>query len=213
MAPAIRIMGDSVSPLTAIPPGVQITAYYLTGGFAVTETQIQGRFPHHRYGWCSIDTRGTMPAAAVRDWETGDKAGSLQQWIISHNAASRRKDAVIYCNRATIPEVRRLTGTQILGRDYFLWIATLDGTVVAPGPDHLGGPPYTYPGVAACQIKGAQLTGGDWDQSLVYDGTLWVPDIPPPPVPVVSRAEAEAAYALALANLTVLGKAAVQLPG
>lgn len=207
---ASRIMGDSVTPLTAIPDGVQIAGFYLTGGFAITEAQIQGRFPHHRYGWCGIDARGTLPAAQARDWETGDKAGNLEQWVISHNTVTRRRDAVIYCNRATIPEVRRLTGSQILGRDYWLWVATLDGTVVAPGADHLAGPPYTYPGVIACQLRGAQLTGGDWDQSLVYDSALWTPDIPP--APPVSRPQALAAVAGITQNLAVLAKAAGQLP-
>jgi hypothetical protein len=209
---AARIMGDSVSPLTAIPAEmVQIAAFYLTGGFAVTEAQIQGRFPRQRYGWCGIDPTGGMPAAQARDWETGDKSGSLEQWVIAHNKASGRKDAVVYCNRATIPEVRQLTGSQILGQDYYLWVATLDGTLVAPGPDHLGGPPYTYPGVVACQLKGAQLTGGEWDQSLVFDSALWVPVLPPPPV--VSRAAALAAVAGAQANLAVLARAAAEMPG
>jgi hypothetical protein len=211
MAAAARVMGDSVSPLTAIPPGVAIAAFYLTGSFAVTEAQIQGRFPHQRYGWCGIDARGTMPAAQARDWETGDKAGSLEQWVISHNKASGKRDAVVYCNRATIPEVRQLTGSQILGQDYFLWVATLDGTLVAPGPDHLGGgPPYTYPGVVACQIRGANLTGGDWDQSLVFNGSLWTPATPP--AAAVSRAEAEAAITGIQQNLAVLGRAAAELP-
>jgi len=210
MAAAARVMGDSVTPLTAIPPGVQVAAFYLTGGFAVTEAQIQEQFPHQRYGWCGIDARGTMPAAHARDWETGDKAGSLEQWVISHNRASGRRDAVVYCNRATIPEVRVGTGTQVLGVDYFLWVATLDGTLVTPGPVHLAAPPYTYPGVVACQIRGAGLTGGDWDQSLVFESKLWV-SLPPVPVPRVSRAQAETAVAGILKNLAVLTKAAGQL--
>jgi hypothetical protein len=212
MAAAARVMGDSVSPLTAIPPGVQIAAFYLTGGFAVTEAQIQGRFPHQRYGWCAIDATGSMPAAQARDWETGDKAGNLEQWVISHNKASGRRDAVIYCNRATIPEVRRLTGGQILGRDYFLWIATLDGTLVAPGADHLDAGPLTYPGVVACQLKGAQLTGGDWDQSLVFDASLWTPTAPPLP-PLVSKAQAVAAVAGAQLNLAVLTRMVAEMSG
>jgi len=129
--------------------------------------------------------------------------------------ASGRKDAVVYCNRATIPEVRVGTGTQVLGVDYFLWVATLDGTLVTPGPVHLAAPPYTYPGVVACQIRGAGLTGGDWDQSLVFESKIWVslPPVPVPvPVPRVSRAQAETAVAGILKNLAVLTKAAGQLP-
>ena len=80
---------------------------------------------------------------------------------------------------------------------------------MTPGPEHLDGPPYTYPGVIGCQLKGADLTGGDWDQSLVYDGALWVPE--PPAAPPVGKAQAEAAVARILENLAVLTRAAGQL--
>jgi hypothetical protein len=148
---------------------------------------MQAKFPHDRYGWCWIDVTGAAPAADVRDWETGDKGGSLEQWVKDHNHVSGRKDAVVYCNRSTIAEVRQLTGTQVLGTDYFLWVATLDGTVFGPGQ---------YPGVIANQVKGAQLTGGDWDMSIVFDAAFWQPVVPPkPPVPPVAKTAAETALA------------------
>lgn len=193
-----RTMGDSTNML-AIPQSVNIAAVYDDGRLGVeTPAQLEARFPHAKYGQVWIDVTGQRPAAQVRDWETGDKAGSLQDWVIAHNQASGRKDAVVYCNRDTIPEVRQLTGTQVLGIDYFLWIATLDGTLFGPGQ---------YPHVVACQIKGAQLTGGDWDMSLVFDDSLWLPVPPPkPPVPAVTRAEYTAA-------LAVLLRAGAELPG
>ena len=184
-----RLMGDSAAGPAAIPLDVQVAAYYVDGHIGVeTPPEMEARFPHHRYGWCSIDVLGTTPAASVRDWETGDKGGSLEQWVIDHNKASGKKDAVVYCNRSTLPEVRQLTGSQILGKDYWLWVATLDGTVFGPGQ---------YPGVIACQVKGAQLTGGDYDISLVYDGSLWLPVAPPKPL--VTKAEAEQALAALVA--------------
>ena len=94
------------------------------------------------------------------------------------------------------------------GVDYFLWAATLDGMLVTPGPVHLAAPPYTYPGVVACQIRGAGLTGGDWDQSLVFESKIWVslPPVPVPvPVPRVSRAQAETAVAGVSPQSTPLG--------
>lgn len=208
-----RVMGDSVSYL-AVPAGVQVAASYATGPYAVAQATVQQRFPRARYGWCRIDVNGALPSADARDWEAGDKSGSLEQWVAAHNQAAGRKTAVVYCNRATIPEVRRLTGAQVLGTDYFLWVATLDGTVVAPGPDHLQAPPYTYPGVVACQLKGAALTGGDWDQSLVYDDALWTPAAPPAPAPapLVTRAQAQAALAGILEDLALLGRAAGEIP-
>lgn len=200
-----RIMGDSTS-LAAIPLDVQIAAVYDDGHLGVeTPAQLEARFPHARYGQVFIDVLGTRPDAQARDWEPGNypsaQSLSLEAWVIAHNAASGKKDAVVYCDRADVPNVRVATGSQILGTDYFLWVSTLDGTVVAAGPEHLEAAPYTYPGVVACQVKGAKLTGGDWDMSLVYDAGLWLP-VPLPPKPVlVTRAEAEAAVSAAVAQL------------
>jgi hypothetical protein len=187
-----RIMGDSTS-LLAIPLSVAIAAVYDDGHLGVeTAAQLEARFPHVKYGHVFIDVTGANPKAQVRDWETGDKSSSLEQWVTAHNKASGRKDAVIYCNRSTIPEVRQLTGTQILGADYFLWIATLDGTVA------------TGPGIIGCQVKGAGLTGGDWDMSLVFDGALWLPVTPKPKPVLVSKERAEAAVSAAVASLATL---------
>lgn len=188
-----RIMGDSTN-MDAIPLSVSIAAVYDDGHLGVeTPAQLEARFPHARYGQVWIDVTGATPAAQVRDWETGDKAGSLEQWVIDHNAASGKKDAVVYCDRDTIPEVRQLTGTQVLGTDYWLWVSTLDNTVYGPAQ---------YPHVIACQVKGAALTGGDWDMSIVFDDSFWLPVVPPPapkpPVPAVTRAEYEAAMAVLL---------------
>jgi len=171
-----RIMADSASGLAADPSWIDIALAYDDGHLGVeTAAQMEARFPHAKYGWCFTDVTGANPAAQVRDWEAGDKGGSLQQWVIDHNAHSGKKDAVVYCDRATIPEVRQLTGTQVLGQDYWLFVATLDGTLFGPAQ---------YPHVVACQVMGSRQTGGDFDLSLVFDGSLWLPVVPPhPPVP------------------------------
>lgn len=158
-----RIGGDSVN-LAANPAGVDVAFYYVNGHEGVmTEAQAQARHPGKLV--LGIDVLGSRPDAAVRDWETGDKGGNLEKWVIDHNKASGRKDATVYCNRSTIPEVRQLTGSQVLGRDYFLWVATDDGTLVHPGPDHLGSEPFTYPGTVACQVA----TLGGYDLSVIWD--------------------------------------------
>ena len=143
-------MGDSAQYLN-IPASVQVAAFYGNGAYAATIAQAEARFPHAKYGRCWIDVLGTLPSAQARDWETGDKGGSLEQWVIDHNKARGKKDAVVYCNVSTIPEVRQLTGTQVLGTDYFLWVATLDGTLFGPAQ---------YPHVIANQIKGAAAHQG-----------------------------------------------------
>ena len=198
-----RTMGDSTTP-TDIPLTVQAAAFYASGAYTATTEQAEARFPHARYGRAWIDVTGQRPDAQVRDWETGDKAGSLEQWVIDHNRISGKKDAVVYCNRATIAEVRQLTGSQILGRDYFLWVATLDGTVYGPGQ---------LAGVVACQVKGQNLTGGHYDLSLVYDDSLWLPLAPPKPAaPRVTQAQAKAAIASAMTALATLTVATTELP-
>lgn len=167
------IMGDS-TVLSDIPLSVAIAAFYGTGTYAVTPAEVEARFPRAKYGWNSIDTTGQNPGLSTRDWETGDKSGSLEQWVIDHNLRAGNKSAVVYCNRSTIPEVRQLTGSQRLGTDYWLWVATLDGTL------------YNQPGTVACQFKGQGLTGGHWDESLAFSGSLWAPVAPKPPVTLVS---------------------------
>lgn len=180
-----RTMADSASGIANDPLYIDIALAYLDGHLGVeTTAQMEARFPHERYGWCFVDVTGQSPEAQVRDWETGDKGGSLQQWVIDHNKASGKQDAVVYCNRATIPEVRRLTGTQVLGRDYWLFVATLDGTLFGPGQ---------YPHVVANQLLSSRQTGGNFDLSIVFDGSLWLPVRPPKPAPKVSQAQALAA--------------------
>jgi hypothetical protein len=171
-----RIMGDS-STFGDVPrQDIDIVAVYDDGNFGVPAPgQVEKLYPHARYGHCFIDVNGSRPDADVRDWETGDKAGSLEQWVIEHNRIHGKNNAVVYCNRATIPEVRRLTGGQILGKHYFLFIATLDGTE------------YRAHGVIACQNKGAMQTHGHYDSSKVYDDRFWrktggdTPKPTPPP--------------------------------
>jgi hypothetical protein len=155
-----RIAGDSTT-LTDIPLHVDIAMSYINGSYAVTRRQLLTRFPHEYYGHAFIDVDGSRPDVSIRDWETGDKSGSLEQWVIDHNKHSDKSDAVVYCNVSTIPEVRADTGSQILGKDYYLFVATLDGTA------------YTGSGVIACQRDGEQKTGGHWDRSLVYDNRFW----------------------------------------
>lgn len=156
-----RTMGDS-STFGDVPRDFDIVAVYIDGSFGVPgDGQLERLYPHDKFGHCWIDVNGTHPEADVRDWETGDKSGSLEQWIVNHNKIHGKNNAVIYCNRATIPEVRRMTGNQILGQQYFLFIATLDGTQ------------YKAHGVIACQDKGAQQTGGHYDHSVVYDNRFW----------------------------------------
>lgn len=170
-----RIMGDS-STFGDVPNHVDIVAAYINGHFGVaTKAQLEAKYPSSRYGHVLIDVFGSRPDAHARDWENGDKGGNLRNWVGNHNDFSGVKDAVIYANRSTIPEVRRLTGDQVLNKDYFLWVATGDGDIVKG------------PGIIACQDKWSGLTKGHWDSSVVFDDNFWkavgVPSPPPTPTP------------------------------
>jgi hypothetical protein len=164
------VMGDSTT-IQDIPKTVDIVCTYVDGHEGVVpQALLEELFPSKKYFHVLIDVNGSRPDAHVRDWETGDKGGSLEQWVKAHNDHTGKKDAVVYCNRSTIPEVRRLTGSQILGKDYFLWIATGDGTVVKGE------------GIIACQDKWSKQTGGHWDSSVLFDDNFWdIPKTPSPP--------------------------------
>lgn len=173
------IMRDAIRASSIPVHGTDIAVGYINGSvIRPTWNDVLARF--QSIPKVAVDVNGSAPGAQVRDWETGDKGGSLEDWVQRHNQLSGARDAVVYCNRATIAEVRQLTGSQVLGQDYYLWVATLDGTVF--GPSQLAG-------VIACQNKGSDLTGGDYDESIVWaDPDVWWSDgiinspAPPPPV-------------------------------
>ena len=154
-----RIAGDS-STFGDVPETVDIAMAYANGNWGVaTKAELEAKYPNSSH--VLIDVNGSRPDVEVRDWENGDKAGSLEQWVVDHNAHTGKKDAVVYCNKSTIPEVRQLTGGQILGKDYFLFVATLDGSE------------FNGSGVVACQKDGEKQTGGHWDRSVVYLDGFW----------------------------------------
>lgn len=177
------IMRDSVNAASIPLSGTKIAAGYLTGFYANWD-ELNQRFANTGVPLVSVDVNGSNPNAAVRDWETGDKQGSLHDWVVAHNnlshAAGKPSDAVVYCNRSTIAEVRSLTAELVLNRDYYLWIATLDGSLY--GPSNLAG-------VIACQQYGSPPKPG-YDEGPVWvtDAVWWsdgvIAGTPPPPPPV-----------------------------
>jgi hypothetical protein len=137
----------------------------------VTEARLAGRFPHGRYGWCWIDVNGARADNAdMLDVEVGDASpATANLWVRSWHTLKRSELPVVYCNRGNEQQVIAAckTGGSVLGKDYGLCVATLDGTQV------------TGTGIVACQWKGEQQTGGHWGETLVYDGALWQPTAPP----------------------------------
>lgn len=181
MGTEVGTICDSTT-ITDIPKTCSIAATYGDGTYREDFAQFETEFPVTRYGRILIDVNGSSPGfCTVRDWENGDKAGNLRNWVVDHNVAYQRKSAVIYCNRSTIAEVRNLTGDQVLGVDYWLWVATLDGTLF--GPDQ-------YQHVIWCQNQGMAQTGGHFDRSVIFSLPFGTPDdpfrVPMKPKPVTA---------------------------
>jgi hypothetical protein len=167
---ASRIMYDSVHPFTGVPRGAAMIGYYINGEWAVPSvTAVQASFP--KASRVPIDVIGNRADyARVADVENGDvRPGDLEMWISDFNGTNPAWKGggrpVVYCNRDTVPAVRLGTGRYRLGRDYYLWAATLDGTLATS--ESLGLPAGS---VVACQFHDA----GDYDISMVYSAQ-WMP--------------------------------------
>ncbi len=157
-----RIMFDSTllkSDPTKVPTTCDIIAPYFDGPWTVPDlTAIVKRWPGKPIN--GISTHGENMNARTFDVEWGDiSASDLQrlfdEWI-AHDQTRWFVDGArpeVYCSRDTIPSVRVGTGKYRLGSDYYLWVATLDGTQ------------ETGPGINACQVWDL----GNYDKSIVYD--------------------------------------------
>lgn len=150
--------------LAEIPDtGAPYLLYYVNGEYKQSLAEVEARFPADDHTLLGVDVTGAGAAEAViADVEFGDiSAESLETWIEQWNAGNpayaKAGRPVVYCARSTIPAVRQGTGKYVLGKDYYLWISTLDGT-------H-----YTGDGVVACQY--ATITGNavNYDISVIYD--------------------------------------------
>jgi hypothetical protein len=156
-----RTLWDSVNlrGITGARPGDMI-AYYLNGRYAVRSiAYVEDLFPPELYRLVPIDTDGTRPEyARVLDVELGDaRPAQTEEWLQAFAGSNPAYEGggrgEIYCDRATIPAVRVGTGRFALADDYYLWVATGDGTLA------------TGPGVNACQNVWART----YDRSAVYD--------------------------------------------
>src|SRR5215472_2486636 len=172
-------MRDSTTPTDIPLPGLQLVAGYVNGRFAWGPMD-WGRFPAE-VARVHIDVDGTAyKTAGVLDVETGDATPpEAAVWVTARKRLGARATGyTIYCNRSTINPVHAaMTAAGLaIGRDYTLWVATLDGTEILP----------TMTGVVAVQARGEAQTGGHYDESIVYDD-LWHPAPVPVPGPPWQR--------------------------
>jgi len=157
-----RLMRDSTN-LRDIPVhGTELVAGYVNGNFVATKEDF-ARFPGIPH--VHIDVNASAPTeAGVLDFEPGDRQDPAMAAIW----AKRRRAAfpghyppVIYCSRSELTMLfngMNAAGLEIV-KDFRLWIATLDGTKTVDD----------MTGVTAVQFAGENMTGGHYDESIVYD--------------------------------------------
>lgn len=159
-----RIMRDSTNPGDIPHQGLDLVAGYVNGRFAWSENHFNrfGNIPH-----VHIDCFGIAPdVAGVLDVEAGDATVATAVKWVRNRTRIGFPNPVIYCNRSTL----RALFNAMAANGYFpddgfrLWVATLDGTKRL----------IDMTGVVAVQYAGSDLTGGHYDQSLVYDDA-WHP--------------------------------------
>lgn len=166
-----RLGRDSTSAADIPLTGTQVAIGYGNGLYA-WHPDDWARFatlPH-----CVLDVNGSDPSADGLDIETGDATvAQAPVWTRQHNAIDHAYPAILYCSRSKLtPLFNALTADGLeVGRDFRLFIATLDGTRTVPD----------MTGVWGIQFAGAAQTGGHWDESVIYDDRWKAPATPPPP--------------------------------
>jgi hypothetical protein len=144
-------------------PGAVKVAGYVNGRYAWSQAE-WGLFPHADH--VTISVTAAANAGDVLDVETGDaRPDQAAGWIAMRKAAGLYRPT-IYCSLYLVPDVRRGTGSYILGKDYDLWVA-----------HYTNQPHQAYLGAAATQYESTP----DWDATVVYD-TAW-PHRKPPVAP------------------------------
>jgi hypothetical protein len=152
-------MRDSTN-LNDIPiDGTDLVAGYVNGNFAATKEDF-ARFPGIPH--VHIDVLGTDPQdAGILDFGA-EISGTCVFWAKRRKAAfPNHYPPIIYCDRSHLTPVvnaMNAAGLEIV-KDFRFLIATLDGTKRVDD----------MTGVTAVQFAGASMTGGHYNESIVYD--------------------------------------------
>lgn len=152
-------------------PGAAKIAGYVDGIYAWSQAEWD-LFPHADH--VKIAVRASTNAGDVLDVENGDATpAEAAAWIRMRHAAGLFRPTV-YCSLSVVPDIRRETGSLILGVDYDIWVAEY---TARPTP-----PPC--PGLPAASFAAWQYesTAG-WDASRVLD-PAWPHRQPAHPAPL-----------------------------
>jgi peptidoglycan hydrolase-like protein with peptidoglycan-binding domain len=142
------IRQDAKTIAKFIKPG-QMVAYYIDGLYAWTSAEI-GLFPNNQH--VTITVLGN-PADAG-DAETGDMTpDGAARWVRDQKAAGYWRPT-IYRSLSVMDDVRKTTGTLVMGKDWDSWVADYDNNTAS-----------VYPGSAVKQFRNTS----DFDENEVYD--------------------------------------------
>lgn len=159
----IRVMFDSTN-ISDIPPYVDspytLIATYCNGIGYVSLKDVAARFPKSRLPRINV-TGDPSQGGDVLDVENGDATvADIDPWVTARQTAGAGNLAV-YCNRSNLSAV-------LASRTrFYVWVATLDGTLHIAGYTPLQGP-------AAIQFAPAPAIGLNVDASLVFNDN-WHP--------------------------------------
>lgn len=169
------LMYDGINALAAgiareFPAAAKV-AGYVDGRYAWSQAQWD-LFPAADH--VRIAVRASTNAGDVLDVETGDATPQqAKAWIEMRRAAGLWRPTV-YCSLSVVPDVRRETGSLILGRDYDIWVAKYDRSAAQPA----------VPGLPSASFAAKQYEAdAAWDVSAVYD-EAWPHRQPAHPAPV-----------------------------
>ena len=162
MVAVTRTMRDGVSPAGISHKGLDMVAGYVNGAYAwsASDWAMFPGMPHVR-----IDVTGGLPEVSdVLDVETGDAdVPGAVRWVAWRRHHHPDWVNVVYSNRATLTPLFDGMGIAgyTVGRDFHLWVATLDGVKTLPD----------MTGVVAVQW----LNTPGYDESAVYDDAWFRP--------------------------------------
>lgn len=171
-AVAARLMRDSTVVADIPAAGTQLVLVYVNGAFAASPAAVAARFPGIPVCW--MDVLGTDPHADALDVEPGDASVlTAVSWAKARLALKPAYPGILYTDRAELTGMfNALAAGGLKVVEHFrLGIATLDGTKTVPD----------MTGVTFVQHRGQKLTGGHYDESLVYDASWKAPAAPAPP--------------------------------
>jgi len=168
-----RIMYDS-TVISRIPVDSKMVACYEDGSYDNYAAAIKA-FPHAQV--IRVDVNGSNPFNSdVLDYEPGDvqALATVVQWVRAKHLADSKSQPTIYVNRSELIEVVTAVSDAgfELGKDWFLWVSTLDGTWKQYIP---------VTGVAAVQYTGGVTAAYDTSVVLLDE---WHPAPVVVPAPV-----------------------------